>query len=828
MTRVFISSTFNDMQAERDVLSRLIFPRVRDALPYAAQVTEIDLRWGLTRAMTTDGGAVQLCLESVDAAHCVLGMLGARTGWQPESEFVAAFDKGFSTRVPAGCGLTELELRRGFEASVSGYQPTPHVLILQSPETEVANSPLLAWLRRYHPDKLWPYSGPENFEQQAAQAVHSLLQQGGKVSKHSTASFHVPRPRTEAAVSRALEPRWLRRARPILFHSPPGAGLTTTLHSVMSAKEDVIMSDGRLGWAVTGATAHANPHQPAEVAAAAMRAGAGAMVFDHFEDGFTAPERATLSILPDPHKCQLRIVVATHLDRLAQEAAAFGWQVETFAPPAPDETLILAVAMLERFGKKLEPQHAEMLRRAPWIGNLNNTIFALHELRRFGWMETMGARLGQLVGHDRSGALAGDVIAQLDGVLPPEWTGSIARIVLSLASSLRGVEAWQVPHLAGPDALPPTYWSIMQCTLTSGLTERDGLVDVTHGPLLDWALDHAGANPKEHNGAVARIRALADKHTNTESTLAHPVLLFRQHGADALARHLSDAPTVAQLIQETPGYFEGCLDLLPLPHQRRVVACWAKDRAAFNHKSGVNFALALQADRIGERHVARQLLTGVTEAAGFDDDDRLIARATILSDRKAVNDLVARITGPEAPASRIMSAGLSLFVDGAVTFGRSELRTIIAALTSRPHVGGSLQDDAQLQILLGQCHLLVAEPKQALARFQVATAAARRFGQARFLCLALERGATAALELSKFSLADAFAEECRGVAERSELGRLESLAFSRLTISAARRARWTAAYELNAAHRARVSEAGIDALSVPDKLLAQIESGTLR
>jgi telomerase protein component 1 len=45
--RVFISSTFRDMQAERDHLVRVVFPRLRARLePHRIHFVDVDLRWG--------------------------------------------------------------------------------------------------------------------------------------------------------------------------------------------------------------------------------------------------------------------------------------------------------------------------------------------------------------------------------------------------------------------------------------------------------------------------------------------------------------------------------------------------------------------------------------------------------------------------------------------------------------------------------------------------------------------------------------------------------------------------------------------------------------
>ena len=48
--RIFISSTFRDMQAERDYLVKFVFPKLREQLePYRFHLIDIDLRWGITR-----------------------------------------------------------------------------------------------------------------------------------------------------------------------------------------------------------------------------------------------------------------------------------------------------------------------------------------------------------------------------------------------------------------------------------------------------------------------------------------------------------------------------------------------------------------------------------------------------------------------------------------------------------------------------------------------------------------------------------------------------------------------------------------------------------
>lgn len=79
--RVFISSTFRDMQAERDHLVRFVFPRLREALlPRRIHLVDVDLRWGVT----ADQDAFELCMDEIDRCQPrFICMLGGRYGWIP-------------------------------------------------------------------------------------------------------------------------------------------------------------------------------------------------------------------------------------------------------------------------------------------------------------------------------------------------------------------------------------------------------------------------------------------------------------------------------------------------------------------------------------------------------------------------------------------------------------------------------------------------------------------------------------------------------------------------------------------------------------------------
>ena len=88
--RVFVSSTFEDLKAERDALQREVFPRLRKLCEANnARFQAIDLRWGVRDEAALDQQTMEICLREI--ARCqqtgikpnFIVLLGERYGWRP-------------------------------------------------------------------------------------------------------------------------------------------------------------------------------------------------------------------------------------------------------------------------------------------------------------------------------------------------------------------------------------------------------------------------------------------------------------------------------------------------------------------------------------------------------------------------------------------------------------------------------------------------------------------------------------------------------------------------------------------------------------------------
>lgn len=85
--RVFISSTFRDMKAERDILVAKTLPELRRMCEQRNVAwREVDLRWGISDEQAAEGRVLPICLEEIRRCRpCFIGLLGERYGWVPES-----------------------------------------------------------------------------------------------------------------------------------------------------------------------------------------------------------------------------------------------------------------------------------------------------------------------------------------------------------------------------------------------------------------------------------------------------------------------------------------------------------------------------------------------------------------------------------------------------------------------------------------------------------------------------------------------------------------------------------------------------------------------
>lgn len=150
--RLFLSSTFRDMEKERHELLTRVFPLFRQmCLERQVVFSEIDLRWGITEEDAHNGQTVQICLEEIARCRALgippffIGFIGERYGWVPQRHDLENYwhqaaqgENPYARRIEAalaeGISVTELEMRYGFMDNADGARGQRVQLYFRHPD----------------------------------------------------------------------------------------------------------------------------------------------------------------------------------------------------------------------------------------------------------------------------------------------------------------------------------------------------------------------------------------------------------------------------------------------------------------------------------------------------------------------------------------------------------------------------------------------------------------------------------------------------------------------------------------------------------------------
>ena len=118
--RIFLSSTFSDMEAERSALLRTFDTLRVEARRRNVDLAVLDLRWGVTDEEARSGKVISVCLNEIEHSHpFFIGLLGSRYGYAPEA---GELDKNpdllerypwLADDIAAGRSITEMEMLYG-------------------------------------------------------------------------------------------------------------------------------------------------------------------------------------------------------------------------------------------------------------------------------------------------------------------------------------------------------------------------------------------------------------------------------------------------------------------------------------------------------------------------------------------------------------------------------------------------------------------------------------------------------------------------------------------------------------------------------------------
>lgn len=102
--KIFVSSTFRDLEKERDELSMVFRNLQQQVFAQNLHITPYDLRW----QDQNDPNLVRWCLDKVEKCEYFVGVIGNRYGWQPPHDY-------FGDENTQNISITEMEIRKALQ-----------------------------------------------------------------------------------------------------------------------------------------------------------------------------------------------------------------------------------------------------------------------------------------------------------------------------------------------------------------------------------------------------------------------------------------------------------------------------------------------------------------------------------------------------------------------------------------------------------------------------------------------------------------------------------------------------------------------------------------
>jgi tetratricopeptide (TPR) repeat protein len=604
--RVFISSTFNDMQAERDELAKFVFPRLRKLCQdRGVSFTSIDLRWGIPAEEVSKSRVLSICLDEIQRCKpYFIGILGERYGWIPEAidpELVVA-EPWLASQ--GGRSITELEIIHGvlsdpqMASHAFFYFRDPNYLVTLPKAQQVAfreavgslpaqklvelkdrirssglpvhedyadprvlgqlvEADLTAMIDRLFPED----SPPEPFERER------LDHQAFAASR---ARVYLPRPETYAR----LDDHVAGDGPPLVILGESGSGKSALLanwakhyrqqipegvlleHYIGSTPTSVdwqamlrrIMIELQLRFAIRMTI----PEEPAEIRlqfanwlGMIPEKTRLVLVLDALDQLDDTQGALDLVWLPVEFPPNVRVILSTLPGRPLEAIQDRDWPTMVVEPMDRTERRQLIMDYLGHYRKKLDKVHLDRIAAASHTGNPLYLRTLLEELRIFGEHEHLGDQIGHYLEAASTEVLFEKILERYEQDYNRERADLVQEAFSLIWAARRGLSETELLDLLGAngESLPRAYWSPLYLAAETSLIRRNGLIGFFH-KYLDQAVQQRYLPTAEIQQAVHRKLAHYFDQQELDARVVEELAWqwLQARAWDSLVECLSDQP----------------------------------------------------------------------------------------------------------------------------------------------------------------------------------------------------------------------------------------------------------------------------------------------
>jgi len=519
--RVFVSSTFRDMQEERDHLSKIVFPQLRRLCESRGVIwAEVDLRWGITNEQRAEGKVLPLCFEEIQRCRpYFIALLGERYGWVSDRIPQELISREAWLAQSLDRSITELEI---LHAVLQNPEAAEHaVFYFRDPayfnQVPVASKPDFCSEDNASAEKLrklkdrirrsgFPvrenYPNPQALGElvlhDLSEVINRLFPEDSQPSAlereaHEHLMFAMSRSRTyidRPGVRERLDANLHTPGPPLVVYGDSGCGKSTALAN-WSIRRLGLQSDALILMHFVGATpdsvsltsmlkrlmgqlkqhCHINgmipehPYALQEAFRTWLRSASGERTIVLILDGIDRLDEShsahTFSWLPDECPTNVRIILSTSTGPTLSELQRRHWPMFWLEPLSIDERRNFIREYLSKYAKALGPEHSERIATASSAKNPLFLQILLEELRLHGDHSSLEQRIDDCLAATTLRDLHECVLTRYEKDYERERPGLIRDIMGLLWAARRGLSEAEILDLVGSDErpLPRAYFS---------------------------------------------------------------------------------------------------------------------------------------------------------------------------------------------------------------------------------------------------------------------------------------------------------------------------------------------------------------------------------
>ena len=604
--RIFISSTFRDMMDEREQLMKIVFPELRRRCARKfIELTEVDLRWGVTDEEASQGRVIEICLNEIDKSRpYFIGILGNRYGWVPT---MVDFEKckhhierfpWVNKDVAQGLSITEMEIQYGVlrNPNMSG-KAFFYLKEFHEEDQDDAREKLITLRKKIESQNLFPVKKYKSAESMGNQVLNDLWKQieidypdeeipdehtreqlNHQAILHKHTAFFAGNHSFVDQLNQIVTQNNL-----VLLSGQPGIGKTTLLTNYLEGH----LNNSKVVYYSCGASERSSrlenviffiteelkrlfdiPYtipkkieNPKDLLTAFIKKVPQeiplCLILDGLEHIITDDDNNRLQWLPDEIPTHVKVIIsdssATHLELLVQK----GYQVFELQDTPPEAIREITVKYFELFSKKLPNDLLDAISAFNLSGKPLVLLTMLNELRTFGIHEQLHDFIGYYTQAESIDQFFNLFVQHLQHDFENEKY-NLKGVLSSILLSQKGLSENEITQINGISALN---WSQIQNALNQHLVNKNGFLSFANH-YIKSAIKNGFLNSSEQNLFV--LKSLTSyfnaqyeklKDSNESEQLLRileelPQLAIKSGNKDVLQNILSHIPSIILLFKK--------------------------------------------------------------------------------------------------------------------------------------------------------------------------------------------------------------------------------------------------------------------------------------